>query len=118
MDEIFVDSKFLQLDALCALIKALLLSINRPYSSAKASPLAVVVADDDGAMLCFELLLAVCLRNRDRITALWPMLAAHFSDVFRRSQPRHARQQRWGPIRHKTVAAHLCAQAMRDLARD
>lgn len=84
MEELFADTKFLEAEALAALMHAL----------ASAAGAAVVVADSAGrsaggagpvelagALLCNELLVIVTLRNRDRLGVIWAPVLSHFKAV-------------------------------------
>ena len=45
--------------------------------------MALAFADDEAGALCLELLIVVCLRNRDRILSVWPLLSAYYAALFK-----------------------------------
>jgi len=94
-EDIFIDSKFLKQESLGHLMHAIIHSsgpIPRPAAngtgggssggSAYAAAGAGITGGWDVAELCLELLFTMLLRNRDRISALWPRVYAHFQTIF------------------------------------
>jgi len=71
VDELLADTKFLETPALQALVQAI----------AAAGGAAAAAGDADAACVCLDLLGAVTLRNRDRLAAVWPDVAAHLRGV-------------------------------------
>ncbi|GFR51100.1 hypothetical protein Agub_g13429 [Astrephomene gubernaculifera] len=81
-EDAFMDSKFLKQESLVQLVRAICSScgpIPRPPSSSSQLPW-------DASELCLELLFTVLLRNRDRITLLWPRAYEHFATIFQHSR--------------------------------
>ncbi|PNW80894.1 hypothetical protein CHLRE_07g334100v5 [Chlamydomonas reinhardtii] len=79
-EDAFMDSKFLKQESLVQLVRAICGSggpIPRPPSSSMPW---------DASELCLELLFTVLLRNRDRITLLWPRAYEHFATIFQHSR--------------------------------
>ncbi|KXZ43437.1 hypothetical protein GPECTOR_90g523 [Gonium pectorale] len=79
-EDAFMDSKFLKQESLVQLVRAICASggpIPRPPSSALPW---------DASELCLELLFTVLLRNRDRITLLWPRAYDHFQTILSHSR--------------------------------
>ncbi|XP_068640314.1 ARF guanine-nucleotide exchange factor GNOM-like isoform X1 [Aristolochia californica] len=75
IDGIFTESKFLQEDSLMHLAKALIWVAGRPQKG-NNSP-----EDEDTAVFCLELLIAITLNNRDRITLLWQGVYEHIANI-------------------------------------
>ncbi|CAL5399419.1 unnamed protein product [Camellia sinensis] len=75
IDSIFTESKFLQADSLLQLARALILAAGRPQKG-NSSP-----EDEDTAVFCLELLIAITLNNRDRIMLLWQCVYDHISSI-------------------------------------
>ncbi|KAI8534738.1 hypothetical protein RHMOL_Rhmol10G0120000 [Rhododendron molle] len=75
IDSIFTESKFLQADSLLQLAKALIWAAGRPQKG-NSSP-----EDEDTAVFCLELLIAITLNNRDRIVLLWQGVYEHISNI-------------------------------------
>ncbi|KAG6426237.1 hypothetical protein SASPL_110457 [Salvia splendens] len=75
IDSIFTESKFLQADSLLQLARALIWAAGRPQKG-NASP-----EDEDTAVFCLELLIAITLNNRDRIGLLWPGVYDHIAGI-------------------------------------
>ncbi|KAF8408141.1 hypothetical protein HHK36_007283 [Tetracentron sinense] len=75
VDSIFTESKFLQADSLLQLARALTWAAGRPQKG-NSSP-----EDEDTAVFCLELLIAITLNNRDRIGILWPGVYEHISNI-------------------------------------
>uniref|UniRef100_A0A0A0LCA5 SEC7 domain-containing protein n=1 Tax=Cucumis sativus TaxID=3659 RepID=A0A0A0LCA5_CUCSA len=75
IDSIFTESKFLQAESLLQLAQALIWAAGRPQKG-NSSP-----EDEDTAVFCLELLIAITLNNRDRIVLLWPGVYDHISNI-------------------------------------
>ncbi|OVA18491.1 SEC7-like [Macleaya cordata] len=75
IDSIFTESKFLQADSLLQLARALIWAAGRPQKG-NTSP-----EDEDTAVFCLELLIAITLNNRDRIVLLWQGVYEHISNI-------------------------------------
>lgn len=75
IDSIFTESKFLQSDSLLQLARALIWAAGRPQKG-NSSP-----EDEDTAVFCLELLIAITLNNRDRIKLLWQGVYEHISNI-------------------------------------
>ncbi|XAR65224.1 hypothetical protein NMG60_11009270 [Bertholletia excelsa] len=75
IDSIFTESKFLQADSLLQLARALIWAAGRPQKG-NSSP-----EDEDTAVFCLELLIAITLNNRDRIVLLWQGVYDHISSI-------------------------------------
>ncbi|KAF8399528.1 hypothetical protein HHK36_015395 [Tetracentron sinense] len=75
VDSIFTESKFLQADSLLQLARALIWAAGRPQKG-NSSP-----EDEDTAVFCLELLIAITLNNRDRIRLLWQGVYDHISNI-------------------------------------
>ncbi|KAL2552273.1 ARF guanine-nucleotide exchange factor GNOM [Forsythia ovata] len=75
IDSIFAESKFLQAESLAQLVHALVLAGGR------ASKGNNYLEDEDTAVFCLELLIAITLNNRDRIMLLWQNVYEHTANV-------------------------------------
>ncbi|XP_057948028.1 ARF guanine-nucleotide exchange factor GNOM isoform X2 [Malania oleifera] len=75
IDSIFTESKFLQSDSLLQLARALIWAAGRP-AKGNSSP-----EDEDTAVFCLELLIAITLNNRDRIVLLWQGVYEHIANI-------------------------------------
>ncbi|XP_020092293.1 ARF guanine-nucleotide exchange factor GNOM-like [Ananas comosus] len=75
IDSIFTESKFLQADSLLQLARALIWAAGRPQK-VTSSP-----DDEDTAVFCLELLIAITLNNRDRIALLWQGVYEHIANI-------------------------------------
>ncbi|CAA0828717.1 ARF guanine-nucleotide exchange factor GNOM [Striga hermonthica] len=75
IDSIFTESKFLQAESLLQLARALIWAAGRPQKG-NASP-----EDEDTAVFCLELLIAITLNNRDRIGLLWQGVYEHIAGI-------------------------------------
>ncbi|XP_004307475.1 PREDICTED: ARF guanine-nucleotide exchange factor GNOM-like [Fragaria vesca subsp. vesca] len=75
IDGIFTESKFLQAESLLQLARALIWAAGRPQKG-NSSP-----EDEDTAVFCLELLIAITLNNRDRIVLLWQGVYEHISNI-------------------------------------
>ncbi|PSC74405.1 ARF guanine-nucleotide exchange factor GNOM isoform B [Micractinium conductrix] len=72
VEEIFADSKFLTGESLVELVKAVMWSAGPVAEAAKTGQ------HTRPAELCLELLVALALRNRDRVALIWPLLHEYF----------------------------------------
>ncbi|EFJ51864.1 hypothetical protein VOLCADRAFT_87471 [Volvox carteri f. nagariensis] len=82
LEDAFTDSKFLKQESLVQLVRAICSSsgpIPRSNSSLGSYPW-------DVSEVCLELLYTVLLRNRDRITLLWPRAYEHFQTILSHSR--------------------------------
>ncbi|XP_007045997.2 PREDICTED: ARF guanine-nucleotide exchange factor GNOM isoform X1 [Theobroma cacao] len=75
IDSIFTESKFLQAESLLQLARALIWAAGRPQKG-NSSP-----EDEDTAVFCLELLIAITLNNRDRIVLLWQGVYEHIANI-------------------------------------
>ncbi|KAG9133160.1 hypothetical protein Leryth_024862 [Lithospermum erythrorhizon] len=75
IDSIFTESKFLLSDSLLQLARALIWAAGRPQKG-NSSP-----EDEDTAVFCLELLIAITLNNRDRIELLWQGVYEHIVNI-------------------------------------
>ncbi|XP_031262323.1 ARF guanine-nucleotide exchange factor GNOM [Pistacia vera] len=75
IDSIFTESKFLQAESLLQLARALIWAAGRPQKG-NSSP-----EDEDTAVFCLELLIAITLNNRDRIVLLWQGVYEHIASI-------------------------------------
>ncbi|EPS65079.1 hypothetical protein M569_09697, partial [Genlisea aurea] len=75
IDSIFAESKFLQAESLLELVNALVLAAERPLKGNHS------LEDEDTAVFCLELLIAVTLNNRDRIMLLWQNVYEYIANV-------------------------------------
>ncbi|KAI4299535.1 hypothetical protein L6164_032986 [Bauhinia variegata] len=75
VDSIFTESKFLQAESLLQLARALIWAAGRPQKG-NSTP-----EDEDTAVFCLELLIAITLNNRDRIELLWQGVYEHISNI-------------------------------------
>ncbi|KMZ75985.1 SEC7-like guanine nucleotide exchange family protein [Zostera marina] len=75
IDSIFTESKFLHTDSLLHLARALILAAGRPQKNISSHD------DEDTAVFCLELLIAVTLNNRDRIVLLWQFVYDHIASI-------------------------------------
>ncbi|KNA10447.1 hypothetical protein SOVF_144260 [Spinacia oleracea] len=75
IDSIFTESKFLQAESLLQLARALIWAAGRPQKGAGT------LEDEDTAVFCLELLIAITLNNRDRIVLLWQGVYEHIANI-------------------------------------
>ncbi|XP_027331291.1 ARF guanine-nucleotide exchange factor GNOM-like isoform X2 [Abrus precatorius] len=75
IDSIFTESKFLQAESLLQLARALIWGARRSQKG-NSTP-----EDEDTAVFCLELLIAITLNNRDRIVLLWQGVYEHISNI-------------------------------------
>ncbi|XP_073122647.1 ARF guanine-nucleotide exchange factor GNOM-like isoform X1 [Henckelia pumila] len=79
IDNIFAESKFLQADSLSQLVRALVVAAGRPLKGNSS------LEDEVTAVFCLDLLIAITLNNRDRITLLWQNVYEHIANVVQSS---------------------------------
>ncbi|KAL6974258.1 hypothetical protein U1Q18_028439 [Sarracenia purpurea var. burkii] len=77
IDSIFTESKFLQAASLLQLARALIWAAGRPHNGNNSSS----PEDEDTAVFCLELLIAITLNSRDRIVLLWQGVYEHISSI-------------------------------------
>ncbi|KAL4352052.1 hypothetical protein GQ457_06G042160 [Hibiscus cannabinus] len=77
IDNIFMESKFLQAESLLQLVNAIILAAGRFSKGAR------VMDDEDTAVFCLDLLITMTLNNRDRILIIWQKVYEHISDIVR-----------------------------------
>lgn len=75
IDSIFTESKFLQADSLLNLVHALI------SAAAQIQKDNGLLDDEDIAVFCLELLIAITLNNRDRIVILWQSVYDHIASI-------------------------------------
>ncbi|XP_057429067.1 ARF guanine-nucleotide exchange factor GNOM-like [Lotus japonicus] len=75
IDNIFIESKFLQAESLMQLARAL---INAGAQRQKRNKIS---EDEDASVFCLELLIAITLNNRDRIGLLWKSVYENISNI-------------------------------------
>eukprot|EP00803_Ostreobium_quekettii_P003636 evm.model.scf_117.13 EVM.evm.TU.scf_117.13 scf_117:109917-120401(+) len=72
IDELFLDTKFLQPEPLLELVRAV------TWASGSAPR---QINDEKTSVVCLELMFSVTIRNRDRINKLWPLVHDHLKSV-------------------------------------
>ncbi|XP_031399588.1 ARF guanine-nucleotide exchange factor GNOM-like [Punica granatum] len=75
IESIFTESKFLQAESLLQLAQALI------WASEQAAKQNGSPEDEDTAVFCLELLIAITLNNRDRIGLLWQCVYEHITSI-------------------------------------
>lgn len=75
IDSIFTESKFLLAESLLQLARALIWAAGRPQRGSNSPE------DEDTAVFCLELLIAITLNNRDRIGLLWQGVYEHIANI-------------------------------------
>ncbi|KAK6255969.1 Sec7 domain - like 4 [Theobroma cacao] len=75
IDNIFMESKFLQSESLLQLVGAIV------FAAGRFSKGSGIVEDEDTAVFCLELLIAITLNNRDRIMIIWQNVYKHIADI-------------------------------------
>ncbi|OAY59445.1 ARF guanine-nucleotide exchange factor GNOM [Manihot esculenta] len=75
VDSIFTESKFLQAESLLQLARALIWAAGHPQKGNNTPE------DEDTAVFCLELLIAITLNNRDRIALLWQGVYEHIANI-------------------------------------
>ncbi|CAF0848856.1 unnamed protein product [Adineta ricciae] len=73
LEQLLQETKFLIIDSLNELLKALIYACQTSPESAKL--------DQDAAVFSLELLVKVVLQNRDRVTAFWPTIRHQFYSI-------------------------------------
>lgn len=75
VEQLIMESKFLQVDALQELLKALIYASRCPDNQESING---TQCDEDAAVLFLEILITVILQNRDRIVVYWQTIQDHF----------------------------------------
>eukprot|EP00252_Welwitschia_mirabilis_P019550 TRINITY_DN4551_c0_g1_i1.p1 TRINITY_DN4551_c0_g1~~TRINITY_DN4551_c0_g1_i1.p1 ORF type:complete len:676 (-),score=134.62 TRINITY_DN4551_c0_g1_i1:404-2233(-) len=75
IDSIFTESKFLHPESLLQLARALIWAAGRPQKGGSSSE------DEDTAVFCLELLIAITLNNRERVMLLWQGVYDHIAGI-------------------------------------
>ncbi|KAJ8546039.1 hypothetical protein K7X08_018622 [Anisodus acutangulus] len=75
IDSIFAESKFLQAESLSQLVRAIVMAAGRPHKG------NISLEDEETAVFCLELLIAITINNRDRIMLLWQVVYEHIASV-------------------------------------
>ncbi|GMI99253.1 ENDOPLASMIC RETICULUM MORPHOLOGY 1, GNOM-like 1 [Hibiscus trionum] len=75
IDNIFMESKFLQEESLLQLVDAIISAAGRFSKGTR------VMEDEDSAVFCLDLLITMTLNNRDRILIIWQKVYKHISDI-------------------------------------
>ncbi|OIT26917.1 PREDICTED: ARF guanine-nucleotide exchange factor GNOM-like [Nicotiana attenuata] len=75
IDSIFAESKFLQAESLSQLVRALVMAAGRPHKGNFS------LEEEETAVFCLELLIAITINNRDRIMLLWQVVYEHIASV-------------------------------------
>ncbi|XP_055805575.1 ARF guanine-nucleotide exchange factor GNOM-like [Solanum dulcamara] len=75
IDSFFAESKFLQAESLLQLVRALVLAAGKPRKRNNS------LEDEETAVFCLELLIAITINNRDRIMLLWQVVYDHIESV-------------------------------------
>ncbi|KAL5106913.1 hypothetical protein TcWFU_006121 [Taenia crassiceps] len=88
IDALFEESKFLMLESLQELIKALLYGLTNGGRGTDAceSVVSETVGGERSQIFCLELLLQVLLYNRDRIDQLWLMVRGDLVEILRNAR--------------------------------
>lgn len=73
LEQLLQETKFLIIDSLNELLKALIYGCQISPDSQKL--------DQDAAVFCLELLVKVVLQNRDRVTLFWPTVRHQFYSI-------------------------------------
>ncbi|KAL9247839.1 hypothetical protein vseg_021224 [Gypsophila vaccaria] len=74
ISNIFTESKFLQADSLMELVRAIM-------AAGQIQKEASYLVNEATAAFCLELLIAITLTNRDRISLLWQAVYGHISNI-------------------------------------
>ena len=77
--ELFADTKFLELDSLTHLMRALIWAAGDP------SLVTATADDEDAALFCLDAMFTVTMRNRDRIRSVLPILVSYLRAVLQAS---------------------------------
>ena len=84
IDELFADTKFMQNSSLLYLARSLVWASGQAPGEGGGGGSqggSGAPADEDIAEVCLSLLLAITLRNRDRIGLLWPLVHEHVAGI-------------------------------------
>nr|CAD7399100.1 unnamed protein product [Timema cristinae] len=73
LEQLITESKFLRLDSLQELVKALIFASHGPDSHVSSG----MAYDEDSVVFFLELLLKVVIQNRDRVSSIWPSVRDH-----------------------------------------
>ncbi len=73
LEQLLQETKFLIIDSLNELLKALIYTCQISPDSPKL--------DRDAAVFCLELLIKVILQNRDRVNIFWPIVRLQFDSI-------------------------------------
>ncbi|KAK9841755.1 hypothetical protein WJX81_000904 [Elliptochloris bilobata] len=84
LEDLFADSKFLRAEALLELVRAAM------YAPGPLGRIAATGEGSDTAELCLELVIAVALRNRDRLLMVWPLVHEYLAAILSPEGPRGA----------------------------
>ncbi|KAK9741820.1 hypothetical protein RND81_03G130900 [Saponaria officinalis] len=74
ISHIFTESKFLQADSLMELVRAIM-------AAGQIQKESGYLVNEAAAAFCLELLIAITLNNRDRISLLWQAVYGHISNI-------------------------------------
>ncbi|CAF1184629.1 unnamed protein product, partial [Didymodactylos carnosus] len=77
LEQLLQETKFLIIDSLNELIKALIYGCQGPEQLAGSD----IKFDQDSAVFCLELLVKVVLQNRDRVTLIWTTVRHQFYSI-------------------------------------
>lgn len=75
--EIFSDTKFLELESLTYLMRALVWAAGDP------ALVSATADDEDAAIFCLDAMFMVTMRNRDRVHAALPILTTYLGEILR-----------------------------------
>jgi golgi-specific brefeldin A-resistance guanine nucleotide exchange factor 1 len=102
IEQLIHDTKFLRVESLIELVKALIYLSSQPAdsnenhnsnTSATTSPNnnpTLNSNSSDAAVFSLEILVKVVLQNRDRIVYIWPLVRNHFYNIFITSAHEHS----------------------------
>ncbi|XP_074647787.1 Golgi-specific brefeldin A-resistance guanine nucleotide exchange factor 1-like isoform X2 [Tubulanus polymorphus] len=79
LEQLIIDTKFLRIDSLQELVKALLFAAQGHI--AHHDSLGGTTFDEDASVFYLELLIRVVLQNRDRVSPIWQSIRDHFYNV-------------------------------------
>lgn len=77
--ELFADTKFLELESLTYLMRALI------WASGDPALVSSTADDEDAALFCLDAMFTVTLRNRDRIRGILPIFVSYLKAVLQAS---------------------------------
>ena len=80
IEQLIHDSKFLRVDSLLELIKALIF-LSQSSEQYTHSDNDLIKYDQDAAVFSLEILIKVVLQNRDRISCIWLHVRNHFYNI-------------------------------------